>query len=312
MPQPRRNDAGLRTRESRLDPVAHLVAHPDGAMGCETARVEYDPTQFNGTARFYRQGRPPYSAQLGDVLARELGLDGTGLLLDVGSGPGTVGLQLAPLFEHVTLLEPDADMLAEARAYATAERLAAVDFVSAKAEDLPNLKLPQMRTVTFGQSFHRTDRLRVAEAVYDRLEPSGAIALIVHDPTRPAPQQLPNTPPIPHDDVDLLLRAYLGQERRSGARRAASYQAERFEQTVARTRFGMPRVIYAPGQPDIVRDVDGVVAGYLSMSFAAPPLFDPRLDEFIAELRVLLEDASPTGRFSDCPGNTEILIARRQ
>ncbi len=57
-----------------------------GATGCETARVEYDPTQFNGTARYYRQGRPPYSAQLTDVLARELKLDGTGQLLDVGAG----------------------------------------------------------------------------------------------------------------------------------------------------------------------------------------------------------------------------------
>lgn len=280
-------------------------------MGCETARVEYDPTQFNGTAGYYRQGRPPYSAQLGDVLVRELGLDGTGLLLDVGSGPGIVGLQLAPLFEHVTLLEPDADMLAEARAHAAAERLAAVDFVSATAEDLPRLKLPQMRTVTFGQSFHRTDRVRVAEAVYDALEPGGAIALIVHDPTRPAPRQPPDTPPIPHGDVDRLIRAYLGPERRSGARPAASYQAERFEQTLARTRFGRPRVIYAPGQPDIVRDVDGVVAGYLSMSFAAPHLFGSRLHEFIADLRVLLEHASPTGLFWDWPGDTEILIAKR-
>lgn len=274
--------------------------------------MEYDPTQFSGTARYYRRGRPPYSAQLGDVLARELGLDGTGQLLDVGSGPGTVGLQLAPFFDHVTLLEPDVDMLSEAQAYAAAERLTAVDFICATAEELPSLKLPRMRAVTFGQSFHRTDRVRVAEAVYDALEPGGAIAFISHDPTRPAPQQLPDTPAIPHDDVDRLIKAYLGPERRSGARPAASYPAERFEQTLARTRFGRPRVLYAPGQPDIVRDVDGVVAGYLSMSFAAPHLFGSRLDDFVAELRSLLEDASRTGRFWDWPGDTEILIAERR
>ncbi|ROO52602.1 methyltransferase family protein [Micromonospora sp. Llam0] len=281
-------------------------------MGCETVRV-YDPTQFKGAARYYRHGRPPYSAQLGDALADELGLDGTGRLLDVGSGPGTVGLQLAALFEHVTLLDPDADMLAEARAYVAAEGLAAVDFVQAAAEDLPDLQLQRMRTVTFGQSFHRTDRLRVAEAVYDALEPGGAMVLIVHDPTRPAPQQLPDTPPIPHDEVDRLISAYLGPQRRSGARPVESYQAERFEQTLARTRFGRPRVSYAPGRSDVVRDVDGVVAGFLSMSFAAPHLFGSRLGEFIGELRVLLERASPTsGLFWDWPGDTEILIAERR
>jgi SAM-dependent methyltransferase len=273
--------------------------------------VEYDPSQFSGTARYYRRGRPPYSAQLADVLARELRLDGTGRLLDVGSGPGTVGMELARLFEHVTFLEPDADMLTEAQAHAEAQGLTAVEFVRATAEDIPRLGLPPMRAVTFGQSFHRTDRARVAEAVYDVLEPGGAIVLIVHDPTRPAPQQPMDTPPIPHEDIDRLIRAYLGPERRSGARPAASYAAERFENTLARTRFGTPRVVYAPGRPDIVRDVDGVIAGYLSMSFAAPHLFGSRLDEFVAELRSLLKEHSPNGRFWDWPGDTEVLIATR-
>jgi hypothetical protein len=36
--------------------------------------------------------------------------------------------------------------------------------------------------VTFGQSFHWTDEARVAEAVYDMLEPGGTLALIVHTP----------------------------------------------------------------------------------------------------------------------------------
>jgi SAM-dependent methyltransferase len=274
--------------------------------------VEYDPTQFSGAARHYRRGRPPYSAQLGDVLARELGLDGRGQLLDVGSGPGTVGLQVAQHFERVTLLEPDPDMLAEARLHAEAEGLTNVDFMRATAEELPDLKLPAMRTVTFGQSFHRTNRVRVAEAVYDALEPGGALVLIVHEPTRPAPQPPPNTPPIPHDEIDRLISAYLGPERRSGDRLAVSYGAERFEDTLARTRFGRPRVVYAPGRPDIVRDVDGVVAGFLSMSFAAPRLFGPRLDDFVTELRALLEHHSPSGHFWDWPGDTALLIANRR
>lgn len=274
--------------------------------------MEYDPTQFIGTARYYLRGRAPYSAQLGDVLARELGLDGTGRLLDVGSGPDTVGVQLAPLFEQVTLLEPDADMLAEAQANAAAAGLTAVDFVRATAEDLPGLRMPPMRVVTFGQSFHRTDRLRVAGAVFDVLEPGGAMVLIVHDSTRPAPEQLPDTPPIPHVDIDRLIRSYLGSELRSGARLAATYDAERFEETLARTPFGRPRVTYAPGRADIVRDVDGVIAGCLSTSFAAPHLFGSRLDDFIAELRTLLQQRSPSGRFWDWPGDTEILIASRR
>jgi hypothetical protein len=72
-----------------------------------------------------------------------------------------------------------------------------------------------------------------------------------------------------------------------------------------------PRVTYAPGRPDVVRDIDGVIAGYFSTSFAAPPLFGSRLAEFTTELRSLLEQRSPTGRFWDWPGDTEIVIATR-
>ena len=48
----------------------------------------------------------------------------------------------------------------------------------AVAEDMPELDLGTFRLVTFGQSFQWTDRERVAEAVYDILEPGGALALI--------------------------------------------------------------------------------------------------------------------------------------
>lgn len=267
--------------------------------------------QFRGSAPYYLRGRPPYSRELAAVLAEELRLDGSGRLLDVGCGPGTVGVQLSPLFEHVTFADPDADMLAQAQAHARAAGLTAVDFLNVTAEDLAGLSLPAMRLVTFGQSFHRTDRLRVAEGVYDMLGPAGSMVLIVHDPGRSAPPAPANCSPIPHDEIGHLVRSFLGAELRSGARLASSYGAERFEETLARTRFGRPRVVFATGRADIVRDADDVIANYLSMSFAAPHLFGPRLSEFVDELRRLLEQRSPSGRFWDWPGDTEMIIATR-
>lgn len=274
--------------------------------------MEYDPTQFRDAAPYYLQGRPPYSRDLAAVLTRELHLDGRGRLLDVGCGPGTVGVALAGLFEHVTFAEPDPDMLAEARAYATDEGLTGADFVQVTAEDLADANLSSRRVVTFGQSFHRTDRLRAADAVHDLLEPGGSMVLITHDPGRPPPHQPAGTSLVPHDAVHALVRTYLGPDLRSGARLARSYDAERFEQTLARTRFGRPRIVYAPGRGDLVRDIDSVVANVLSMSFAAPHLFGSSLAQFVAELRTLLDRYSPNGRFWDWPGDTEILIAPRQ
>lgn len=152
----------------------------------------------------------------------------------------------------------------------------------------------------------------MAETVYQLLEPGGSLVLISHAPTRPAPPPPTGTSPIPHEQIRDLITTFLNSELRSGNRLVADYSVERFERTVERTSFGAPRTVFAPGRPDIIRDADGVLAGRLSMSYAAPHLFGPRLDEFIGTLRELLERDSPTGRFWDWPGDTEILIATRR
>jgi precorrin-6B methylase 2 len=273
--------------------------------------VDYDPTQYLGSARHYLVGRPPYAAELAAVLAAELGLDGTGHLLDVGSGPGVLAVQLAPLFERVTAIEPDPEMLAVAREHAATSGVEAIDFIQATAEEIANLGLPPMRVVSFGQSFHRTDRERVAQAVYGLLERAGAIVLVVHDidagPTPPGT----GDPPIPHAEVEALITRYLGAERRSGQGPSSRFGSERFEVTLARTGFTAAKTIHVPGRPDITRDVDGVISGYLSMSYAAPHLFGKQLDAFVADLRRLLDARTTTGRFWDWPGDTAVVVARK-
>ena len=77
--------------------------------------MEFDPQAFQGTAQYYAAGRPPYSEQLAATMRRELSLDGTGQLLDVGCGPGVVVLELAGLFSDVVAVDPVADMLDEGR-----------------------------------------------------------------------------------------------------------------------------------------------------------------------------------------------------
>lgn len=275
-----------------------------------TSPVDYDPTQYLGSASHYLVGRPPYSAELGSVLARELGLDGAGHLLDVGCGPGVLAVQLAPLFERVTAIDPDPDMVLEARRHA-ADSGAVIDVRQARAEDIETLDLPAMRVVTFGQSFHRVDRTPVAEVVYDLLEPGGAIVLISHDVDTSATPTGTGDPPIPDRRVQELITSYLGPDRQSGSRPVSSYSSERWEVSLARTRFGTPTAVHAPGRQDIIPDIDGVVSRYLSMSYAAPHLFGDRLEEFVDDLRRLLAAHTPTGRFWDWPGDTVAVIGRK-
>jgi 2-polyprenyl-3-methyl-5-hydroxy-6-metoxy-1,4-benzoquinol methylase len=63
---------------------------------------EWDATLYGGSARYYARGRVPYPAELVDRLVTRLRLDGSGRLLDVGCGPGSLTLLLAPHVAHAT------------------------------------------------------------------------------------------------------------------------------------------------------------------------------------------------------------------
>jgi SAM-dependent methyltransferase len=272
--------------------------------------TSYDPTLFEGAAAHYRYGRPAYSPQLEPVLTEELDLDGSGRLLDGGCGPGILTVRLAHLFEEVVGLDPDAVMLAEGRRVAAERGIANIRWVQAAAEDLPETAPGPYRLITFGQSFHWTDEARVAEALYDMLEPGGALSLIVHTVEgRPVPPS-PGAPPIPHAEIGKLVEKYLGPARRAG-QGVAPVRTHRFEDVLVRTRFGAPRSIFVPGIPDLVRDSESVLSGYFSMSSSAPHLFGDRADDFAADVRALLATRSPEGVFWDWPGDTEVLLGVR-
>ncbi|MFF8476396.1 class I SAM-dependent methyltransferase [Streptomyces sp. NPDC015414] len=78
-----------------------------GAVGAEG--WTWDETLFAGTAVHYERGRLPYAPALVPRLAEVLAPDGTGRLLDVGCGPGTLALPLSHLFAEVVGVDPDPD-----------------------------------------------------------------------------------------------------------------------------------------------------------------------------------------------------------
>ena len=201
-------------------------------------------------------------------------------------------------------------MLAEGRRVAAERGIANISWVQARAEALPEATPGPYRLVTFGQSLHWTDEARVAEAVYDLLEPDGALALIVNTVEgRPVPPG-PGPPPIPHAEIEALVQKYLGPTKRAG-QGPAPVRGHRFEDILVRTRFGAPVSIFVPGIPDLVRDSESVLSGYFSFSWSAPHLFGDRVEEFAGEMRELLRSRSPHGVFWNWPGDTEVILARK-
>ena len=270
----------------------------------------WDQTVFEGTATYYRQGRKPYAPTLANALAEHLHLDGRGSLLDVGCGPGTVALHFAHLFESVTGLDPDPGMLAEAQRAAVDEQIANASWVQMRAEDLPG-SLGLFRLISFGQSFHWMDRPPVASAVRGMLDANGAVVQVDLWHTKP-PSSVPSSgpyPPIPEAAIDELRRHWLGPDRRAGQGfRNTSPDGE--DAVFQAAGFAPEELVIVHDDRVLERSVEDVVAWVLSTSSTAPHLFGDRLDDFISELRHLLLDASPEGRFSLALSDNRLRIRR--
>jgi SAM-dependent methyltransferase len=261
----------------------------------------WDESLFAGAATYYEQGRLPYAPGLAGVLARSLPLDGRGRLLDVGCGPGTVTLRLAPLFEAAVGLDPDPGMLACAAQAAARQGAGNVTWVRERAEALP-AGLGSFRVVTFAQSFHWMDRPRVASAVATMLDAGGAVVQVDAPGYRAgqlaagtAAESLPF--PLPPDDaLDQLRRQYLGSERRAGQGiRNTSPSGE--DQVFREAGFLPAQVVTAGDQRVIERAADDIVASVFSLSSTAPHLFGNRREAFEADMREILAHASSSGRF---------------
>ncbi|WP_182908800.1 class I SAM-dependent methyltransferase [Microbispora sp. H13382] len=271
---------------------------------------QWDDTLFRGCAPFYERGRLPYAPGFAETLAAALGLDGRGRLLDVGCGPGTVILALARFFAEVVGIDPDQDMLAEAGRQAERRGVTNARWLAARAEDLP-AGLGTFRTVLFAQSFHWTDRDRVAATVLEMLEPGGAfvhMSDLQKPPAEPAPPPLPAPP---YARIGDLVRRYLGPVRRAGQGTLANGTPDREDLVLARAGFENFERHVVPAGEVADRTADDIVAWVFSRSDSAPHLFGDRLGDFERDLRAVLRQASPDGRFAERPPATEIMIWRK-
>ena len=158
---------------------------------------EWDPSLYAGSAAYYVRGRVSYTEELVDALVAELGLDGSGRLLDVGCGPGSLTLLLASWFEQATGLDADADMLAEGARQAEAAGITNVEWLHLRAEDLPPDAGP-FRVVTLAQSFHWMDRARVARLLRGVLGPVASLCTCTPRRTRASTATCPCRTPGRH------------------------------------------------------------------------------------------------------------------
>ncbi|OIK27780.1 class I SAM-dependent methyltransferase [Streptomyces malaysiense] len=271
---------------------------------------EWDETLFAGAAEHYERGRLPYAPGLVPLLAGALPADGRGRLLDVGCGPGTVTVPLAALFHEAVGIDPDPGMIRAAERRATAAGAAArTRWVRLRAEELP-AGLGVFDAVVFARSFHWTDRARVAGTVRAMLRPGAALVHLADLKGEPRVTGGSPYPAVPHEGITALVGRYLGPVRRAGRGLLPRGTPGDEARILAQAGFLGPERHVAPGGGMLERTADDVVAWTFSHSFATPHLFGSRRDSFEADLRGLLAEVSPAGRFAERAPGTEVFIWR--
>lgn len=270
----------------------------------------WDPSLYAGSAEHYAVGRMAYPAALADAVRDELGLDGRGRLLDVGCGPGSLTLLLAPLVEEAVGVDADGDMLITAAARANQAGLTNTSWRQLRAEELP-ADLGSFRVVTFAQSFHWMDQALVADRVRGMLTPDGAwvhVGATTHRGVEGS-DALPYPRP-PWDDIDKLVARYLGPVRRAGQSTLPTGTRPGEEEVMRAAGYSGPTRIVVGGNEVENRTIDDIAASVFSLSSSTPHLFGSDLPAFEADLRSLLTTTSDYGRFSERRREIEAVIWR--
>jgi hypothetical protein len=247
--------------------------------------VAHDP--YADAAQHYERGRLPYPSRLEQLVEAAVGRGGR--LLDVGCGPGTVVLRLAGLFDEVVAADRDASMLEHARNRAAAMGLRTARFVHATVEDLP-ADLGPFRVVLVAQAFHWFDGPRAAEAIARLLEPGGHCVVLYAWSLKGDPAPGDALPVPPYEAMNALVERLAGKGSGPGVSAPTDESGP-----MSRAGLAGPNAWQVPGGEVVVSSADDLVSRWLSRSDAAVLRTEPRLGEYTAAAKEILDAASGVG-----------------
>ncbi|MFD5414122.1 class I SAM-dependent methyltransferase [Streptomyces nojiriensis] len=238
-------------------------------------------TPYASAAPYYARYRPPYPAELYALLVDRFALDGSQTVLDLGAGPGTMSLPLAPLAEHVYAVDPEPAMLAEGCGLAEELGHRNISWLRGDAAGIGRLCLPRIDLCVIGGAFHRMDRTRVPADLDAVLAPRGGIA-VVTSVAAPWPAV-----------VDEVRERFLGPGHGTAGGPADIEEVRDTEDQLAKSVFS--RVGTTTWERSARCTVDQVIGLQFSRACSNPALFGDRKDAFESELRQALRDHCPDG-----------------
>jgi SAM-dependent methyltransferase len=249
--------------------------------------IPFEARRFRSTAAYYTRFRVPYPDVLIERVAQRTGLLPGDRLLDLGCGPGLLGVAFARLAKaDVTGLDPEPEMLDAARENA-AEAGVAANFVHGSSYDLGPDFSPLAMTV-MGRSFHWMDRPATLASLDALTQPGGSVVLF-------GDRHVSSTP-----DWRQLLRELsesFSPERNTDRERRRGPDWIPHENVLLGSAFGYLERISIVIERRL--DIEDIVGRTFSMSVTSPRALGDKMTAFEQTLRKELTALSLDGKFSE-------------
>lgn len=260
-----------------------------------------DQELFKDTAHYYAKYRAGHPPEFFKYIISYFGLNGKRRLLDLGCGTGQLIIPLAKYFEEVIGLDPEPEMLSEAKKQIEKAGIKNVKFVLQKAEEITN-DLEIFRLTTMGASFHWMKQKEVLQKIYELTELGGGV-VIVSDSSSPWLDDGEKWKEVRKE----VVQKYLGKKRHAG-NDFYSESKEKFEDLLNVSPFGKyEKWTYSYTK---IWTLEAAVNFLYSTSFASRRLFGDRLKDFERELQTELLKIEPNGVFKE-QINVQVLLARK-
>lgn len=231
---------------------------------------------YVGDAKFYERYRPDVPPSAAELLVAQANRDGPATrLLDLGTGTGQVVRALQDNFPQVIAIDPDAEMIAEARRVHQPPPGGSVEFVVGRAEEYRPPVGWHPDLVTACRAFHWMDQAAVLRWLAEWVSPTGCVAIMggyslwaSEAPWLVATRE--------------VVRRYVDHERRPGDAPPKPGDPA-YRDILKESRFSDIEEFALPLRRTWT--VDGILGYLYSTSFAAPYLFGEKRASFEHALR---------------------------
>jgi len=228
--------------------------------------------KFDGKGEVYSKFRPSYPKLFIEYLQSEVGINGSSIIADIGSGTGKLTQLLLGIGKKVFAVEPNDDM----RGFAETEFKDNVKFVSVNATaENTTLEDSSVDFITVAQAFHWFDRERFKDECKRILKPIGKVILVW------------NTREIisaPMEDYETIIRKHCPDfEGFSGRKISALYNETGVKNENDFSEFLNGNYEIKTFPNDLLNDLESFIGGALSASYA-PKEQDNNYSAFVADL----------------------------